>query len=122
MLRFAVGFLFRPSLKWRHAGILIALAALLASPASAVPDPVVNGPIPGAPNVPNPLIDISAFGYVEEEFFVSGSATSYTSAVPLTQDGFWNAVPGGFNEPYTTRIVVRRPSNPASFNGVVVVE
>ncbi len=122
MLRFTGSFVFRPLLKWRYVGLLIALAALLAAPATAVPNPVVNGPIPGLPNVPNPLIDISAFGYVEEEFFVSGSAMSYTSAVPLTVDGLWNAVPGGFNASYATRIVVRRPANPANFNGVAVVE
>jgi hypothetical protein len=108
---------------WGLAGLLIALAALLiATPAAAVLNPSVTGPVPGTPNILDPLIDISAFGYVEEEYFVSGTAMSYTSAVPLTPEGFWSAVPGGFNADYTTRILVRRPSDPKKFNGVAVVE
>ncbi len=57
--------------------------------------------------------------YTEEEFFVSGKATVYTyNEVP---------VPGEIivrdpNVPYTTRIIIRRPTDPNDFNGTVVLE
>ncbi len=72
--------------------------------------------IPGAPS-----INLGAFGYVEREFDMSGSATVYR------QNGFW--LPNGrwgvsaqSSLPYTTRLLVRYPTNPAKFNGTVVFE
>src|SRR5262249_42210722 len=38
-----------------------------------------------------------------------------------TADGMWHAKPAG-TAAYTTRVLVRRPTNPAKFNGVVLVE
>jgi hypothetical protein len=64
---------------------------------------------------------LAKVGYQEREYFVSGKASSYTSAHPLTTDGKWTATPGA-TAPYTTRIVVRRPVDPKKFNGTVVVE
>ncbi|ONH26440.1 hypothetical protein BL253_24645 [Pseudofrankia asymbiotica] len=60
-------------------------------------------------------------GYKESEFFLSGTATSYTSGSPLTSDGKWAVAPSG-TAPYTTRAVVRRPVDPKKFNGTVIVE
>ena len=60
-------------------------------------------------------IDLAARGYVEEEFFVSGNACRYTGV------GVGNATPGPC-APYTTRIIVRRPSSPELFNGTVLAE
>jgi len=68
-----------------------------------------------------PIFDLAAAGYVEEEFFLSGDATSYTSDQPLTEDGCWEASPHE-SMPYTTRMVVRRPVAAAAFDGTVVVE
>jgi hypothetical protein len=63
-------------------------------------------------------MDLKKVGYVEQEYFVSGTATRYPSnpASPLA-----NSSPIG-TMPYTTRIVVRRPADPSRFTGVVVVD
>ena len=47
------------------------------------------------------VASLGAFGYVQEEFFISG-----------TVDGV----------PYTTRILVRRPADPGRFSGIVLAE
>lgn len=62
-------------------------------------------------------IDLPAKGYIEEEFFVSGTAKRYRIPDPLKDAEEVDA-----NNPYTTRILVRRPTNPAQFNGTVLVE
>jgi hypothetical protein len=48
-----------------------------------------------------PSDDMAHFGYTAHEYFVSGTANG---------------------QPYKTRIVVRRPSNPARFSGLVLAE
>ncbi|MEF7614026.1 alpha/beta hydrolase domain-containing protein [Aquincola sp. MAHUQ-54] len=63
-----------------------------------------------------PNFDLTASGYVEEEFFLEGQATRYET--PSMQ----NAVAVSNGHPYKTRILVRKPSDPAKFNGVVIVE
>jgi len=68
-----------------------------------------------------PGTDLSSVGYTEAEYFVSGEASSYTSDAPLTSDGRW-WVRRDATAPFTTRIVVRRPVDPARFNGTVHVE
>jgi len=67
------------------------------------------------------LFEAEKFGYIEEEFFISGTANSYSSADPLSADGVWNVTKNDTAE-YKTRIVVRRPSDPAKFNGTVITE
>ena len=91
---------------------------------SKTPLPKLTGPIPvTADSYPfmaaNRLlepIDLKKAGYVEEEFIVSGTANVYDWAA----DGSLTVkIP---NAPYTTRILVRRPANPARFSGQAVVE
>jgi hypothetical protein len=65
--------------------------------------------------------DISEIGYTEEEYFLSGTAQHYVPVGELTADGKWT-LEAGTAAPYTTRILVRRPTDPASFNGTVIVE
>jgi acetyl esterase/lipase len=77
--------------------------------------------VPGKPSLPLGNYDVAPLGYQVEEFFVSGTATSYKLAGKASEDGKWDAVPAG-TAPYTTRIVVVRPSDPAKFSGTVVVE
>ena len=48
-------------------------------------------------------------GYVAEEFFISGTASSYSSAAELGPDGRWSVTPSGAAD-FTTRIVVLTPS------------
>jgi Alpha/beta hydrolase domain len=88
--------------------------------APPVPDPTVTGPIPGEP-MSLSAVDLDSRGYVEEEFFVEGTARAYEPAGPLTEDGRWT-VQTTTTTPYRTRVLVRRPWDPAKFNGVVEVE
>ena len=92
--------------------------------ALSVAQPTVTGPVMGGahgiPGTATPL-DLGAYGYVEQEFFLSGVATSYQQAGLWGSDGRWPVVAGS-TAPYTTRILVRRPVDPKRFNGTVVVE
>jgi hypothetical protein len=65
--------------------------------------------------------DLKAHGYVEQEYFASGTAQSYAAAGSLPTDGMWSVRPAG-SAGFRTRIVVRRPSDPRRFNGTVLVE
>lgn len=83
----------------------------------------VTGPITsgrGTPQTSTP-VDLAGAGYVEEEFFVSGEATSYVPVGELGSDGRWTVEPDG-TAPFTTRVLVRRPADATDANGVVVVE
>src|SRR5262245_45700536 len=106
----------------RALGIVSVLATLTSVATAAVPVPTVTGPItgPGDAFLASTTIDLNALGYVQDEFFISGTATSYTSATPLGSDGEWTATPDA-TAPYETRILVRRPADPARFNGTVVI-
>ena len=65
--------------------------------------------------------DLADAGYEQTEFFISGTATAYQSAEALTVDGNWNVEPAT-TAAYKTRAIVRRPTDPAKFNGNVIVE
>ena len=60
-------------------------------------------------------------GYVEQEFFVSGSATLFNYASE-TPNGPADIVPIEENLPYQTRMIVRRPPSSEGFDGTVVIE
>jgi Alpha/beta hydrolase domain len=100
---------------------LLPALLLSAATAAAVPTPIVTGPIAGAPFLISTNVDLAAAGYVEEEYFLSGTASSFTSATPLGNDGKWTTAAAG-TAAYTTRIVVRRPAKVKKFNGTVLVE
>jgi len=91
----------------------------------AAASPVVTGPVTGGKGVISlpgtTQFDLGSVGYAQSEFFLSGTASSYRPTAPLGADGDWPVVPAT-TAPYTTRIVVYRPANPARFNGTVVVE
>lgn len=71
-------------------------------------------------------LDLPGRGYVEQEFFYTGVANEYDT--PAMQGGIGtgpahstaNIKTSG--HPYKTRMLVRRPTDPSRFNGVVVVE
>lgn len=65
--------------------------------------------------------DISSVGYVEEEYFIEGQADAYEVVGDLPADGRFNVSKTG-SRPYRTRLLVRRPKDPAKFNGTVLVE
>ena len=75
----------------------------------------------GKPTVASTSFDLAKVGYEQLEFTVSGIASAYTSAAPLTSDGKWT-VTAGETAPYTTRIVVYRPKKAKQFNGTVIAE
>lgn len=87
--------------------------------------PTVTGPVEGGKygvpfNVmPARLAD--EYGYEEQEYFISGTATSYDPVGTWGTDGEWDVTPST-TAPYTTRMVVRRPTDASKFNGTVVVE
>src|SRR5687767_4097886 len=104
-------------------------AAVFACTAAAAlaqrPRPLVTGPIPatappGDPSRDYPFFatnhDLAQWNYVEEEFFIEGTANRYTT--PSRATG--SIIDGG--HPYKTRILVRRPIDPAKFEGTVFVE
>ncbi|GBG37985.1 alpha/beta hydrolase domain-containing protein [Mycobacterium montefiorense] len=78
-------------------------------------------PVPGRPLLLLGGFDVGDLGYVAEEFFVSGTATSYQPAAELGPDGRWSVTPSGSAD-YTTRVVVLTPSDQTRFNGTVLVE
>ena len=91
---------------------------------ATVATPTVTGPwpstVPGAPDRNYPFAaaatDLAASGWVEQEFFIEGSASRYETSPLATA----TVVDGG--HPYKTRIVVRRPAAAARFNGTVIIE
>ena len=107
-------------------------AAALAGPARAeydsVPTPNVTGPIAvTADSYPFLAtdIDLSRWGYVEQEFFISGNGYRYdmSGAVDQVANRIETGGPNGNGTyPFKTRIVVRRPANPADANGTVIAE
>jgi hypothetical protein len=123
------------------AALAVPLAVLGAIPAEAGPAPTsgprathpaagpasVTGPIPSTARPGDPSrdyvfyatpYDLRRAGYVEQEFFVSGTATRYPATAP---DETRAATPIG-TSPYVTRIVVRRPADPRGSAGVAVVD
>jgi hypothetical protein len=104
----------------------IALVVGLATSTStaAAADATVSGPVTGGagtPSVSTTSFDLSKVGYEQSEYFLSGTAQKYSSADPLTNDGRWTVTPSD-PQPYTTRLLVNRPTDPKKFNGTVVVE
>lgn len=112
------------------ASLLVAPSAATSSPGvtddrAAVPDPLVEGPLPGAPpgDPGSPVLedtypwfatwlDVESAGFVEEEFTLSGRADAYSPTGELLAT----------DVAYETRIIVRRPANPRRFNGTVLAE
>ena len=79
--------------------------------------------VPATPIIPGaPFIDLAARGYVEREFKMSGGATVYRPVGFWGSNGRWSVAVSQQNVPYTTRLLVRYPTDPAKFNGTVVFE
>jgi len=109
----------------KSAAVESAIDAAAPPSATAVGTPAVAGPITGGKG--NIILgpggfDLASVGYEQHEYFLSGRANSYTSSEPLSTDGFWNSVTTDGSADYTTRIVVRRPTDAGKFNGSVYVE
>jgi hypothetical protein len=83
--------------------------------------PKLTGPIAGKPFSILGGYDLGATEYTGEEWFLSGTACSYAQVGERSRDGEWQAHRNSEAE-FETRIVVRRPEDPARFNGTVFVE
>jgi hypothetical protein len=104
----------------------LAVVTLGAQPAGAtVPNPTVTGPVaatvpPGDPSHNYPFfaanVDLTDYGYIEEEFFFEGLANRY-STPPLAPGLIIDT-----GHPYRTRLLVRRPSSARNFSGTVLLE
>jgi hypothetical protein len=65
--------------------------------------------------------DLGAYGYVEEEYFFEGAAARYRHAGNgRSFDGRWT-VEVAERAPFKSRMLIRRPADPAKFNGTVIV-
>jgi len=107
----------------RLAVVVFALAGSVRARAE-VPSPAIEGPIAspaGAFIGSAGMVDLSKVGYEQQEYFISGTASAYTSTGTLGDDGIWSVAPGATAE-YKTRILVYRPTNPKKFSGTVLVE
>jgi hypothetical protein len=79
--------------------------------------------VPATPAIAGaPSIDLGALGYVERELTMSGTAKVYRQSGLWLSNGRWSASVAQSAVPYTTRLLVRYPTNPAKFNGTVVFE
>jgi hypothetical protein len=105
--------------------IVLAIPALAADQRVSVPIPTVTGPVAWTAQPPDAshgytfnhtFLDLAGAGYVEEEFFLEGSANRYN--MPAEATG--SVMDSG--HPYKTRIVVRRPASARKFNGTAIVE
>jgi hypothetical protein len=93
-------------------------------PSVRVAAATVTGPVTGGvghPSLTTTSFDLATVGYTSTEYFVAGTAHSYTPTAPLKADGKWK-VASDANAAYKTRIVVYRPADAKRFNGTVVVE
>src|SRR5262245_56884236 len=104
---------------------LSAGSAFAAAAAAVVFAAVLRG-APTAPSVTRvggkafnaSVMDLASQGYVEEEYFLQGAARTYE----IPRDQMSNGTPAEATHPFKTRLVVRRPTLPARFNGTVIVE
>ena len=98
--------------------LVLFLTALLQIPVPpSISDPVTSGDRGKAFGALEKL----PLGYIEEERFLSGTATAYKKVGTWTTDGRWEVSPAS-TSPYKVRLVIRRPKDAKKFNGVLVVE
>ena len=98
----------------------IALATGASAEITSVEGPIAttaDSVIYGASDTPRAVfsVPLAPYGYVEEEYFISGTADAFQHTDAGVQ-------PFKTDLPYTTRIVVRRPANAEQFSGVVHFE
>jgi hypothetical protein len=108
-----------------HTAALALLLAAAGGDAHAQAPPRANavGPVAGGEQGQpfGGLASAVPEGYVEEEWLLSGEARSYVRAEAWGPEGRWSVTPDE-TEPFTVRLLVRRPVAASRFNGVVVVE
>jgi len=88
-----------------------AQAQVPAMPTAVPIPPSDQPPLSSAERPGTEFSDLAAAGYVEEEYYLSGIGPAITASGETL-----------FDAPYITRILVRKPKDPAKFNGTVVIE
>ncbi|MDT3446396.1 MULTISPECIES: alpha/beta hydrolase domain-containing protein [unclassified Pseudofrankia] len=83
-----------------------------------VSGPITTGDRPNA--FAEPAFDLHEYGYTSQEFLFGGQARAYAPApgTKLGADGRW-ALKADRTEPFKSRLLVMRPSDPAKFSGNV---
>jgi hypothetical protein len=104
--------------------VFLAATYLDAQPLPAAPVPTLAGPISGGKGQAFGALappDLAASHFTEAEYFVSGTSQAYDKAGAWGIDGKWAVTPAARAE-YAIRMLVRRPSDPRRFNGILIVE
>lgn len=104
--------------------LLLSSGIVYAAPADNVQDIIISNPASEGLHgwaYGTYFGDISKYDYIEEEYFLSGTAQSCQPVGELAGDGRWT-IEMQNAEPYETRILVRRPADADRFNGTVIVE
>ncbi len=109
-------------------GLVIVTAGLVSTSQQAPAVPVASaslaGPVSGGRGQPfgaQTKADLATSGYAEAEYFASGTGQAYDKDGAWGLDGMWAVKPAGRAD-YKVRMLVRRPSEPRRFNGVLVIE
>ncbi|RZL00797.1 MAG: hypothetical protein EOP36_14195 [Rubrivivax sp.] len=110
-----------PTMPWRQACLTALLMAWGASALAATPQAVVVAHA-GGPGYGDRADQFGSAHFVEQEYTISGLARKYKGVGKLGADGRWAATVVSSANPYNTVMIVRRPADPASFNGIVIVE
>ena len=101
-------------------GLLYVSSASAALP-TITPSPAGSHGYPYDSALPE-ILNLSSLGYTEHEFLMSGTTNIYAEKGMWASNGQWGVSVTKSDVPYTTRLLVRYPTNPAKFNGSVVVE
>src|SRR5262245_55395478 len=80
----------------------------------------IGDALDGTPSLFSVAFDLATVGYVGHEHFAIGTSTSYSEARAFEPDGTWEVIEST-TEPFTTRLVVYRPTDAQRGNGTVVV-
>jgi hypothetical protein len=88
--------------------------------------PIANPTVENPPEVGSIFVRASSFDlaevdYEEAEYFLSGTANSFTNTNEFAADGLWQ-VETAEQADYRTRIIVYSPAAAENFSGTVVVE
>ena len=105
--------------------VMLAAAAPDARDSAGVGTPTIRMASAGTHHFPylSSALDLASHGYSEKEYLISGTAQAYINDGPFRANGVWNAIPNpGVTASFTVRLLVRRPTDAARFNGVVLVE
>jgi hypothetical protein len=108
------------------AGLMLVVLLGAVAPAAgqntpSVAAPSVLRPATGGRGQPFGALATVPPGYLEEERFLSGTATSYAKEGRWDVDGRWSVKPAA-TAAYAVRMLVRRPADAKRFNGIVIVE